>query len=132
MFHWLKEATAFVRRHRSILAERPVWLFSSGPLGTETVDAEGNDVRAAAEPKEFAELRELIGPREERIFFGAYDSDAKPIELMERLTRMMPAAREATPAGDFRDWAEIEAWADWIASQLAEQDASARAGTVSR
>ncbi len=34
MFHWMKEATAFVRRHRTLLATRPVWLFSSGPLGS--------------------------------------------------------------------------------------------------
>src|SRR5688500_11899198 len=40
---WLKEATAFVRRHQAILADRPVWLFSSGPLGTATTDATGRD-----------------------------------------------------------------------------------------
>ncbi len=49
-FHWLKEATEFVRRNRALLASRPVWLFSSGPLGTETTDAQGQDVRAEAEP----------------------------------------------------------------------------------
>jgi menaquinone-dependent protoporphyrinogen oxidase len=129
MFHWLKEATEFVRRHRSTLAERPVWLFSSGPLGTETVDAEGNDARAAAEPKEFAELRQLIGPREERIFFGAYDPDAKPIGLLERLTRLMPASREALPAGDFRDWAEIEVWAGSIARELVDERTPVATGT---
>src|SRR5688500_8454366 len=31
---WLKEAAAFVRRNQLVLATRPVWLFSSGPLGT--------------------------------------------------------------------------------------------------
>jgi menaquinone-dependent protoporphyrinogen oxidase len=44
MFHWLKDATAFVKRHRARLADRPVWLFSSGPLGTDLVDKEGRDV----------------------------------------------------------------------------------------
>src|SRR5689334_12861824 len=38
---WLKPLDAFVRRHRAALAEAPVWLFSSGPLGTQTVDAKG-------------------------------------------------------------------------------------------
>ncbi len=33
MFHWLKDATDFVRHHRKLLAARPVWLFSSGPTG---------------------------------------------------------------------------------------------------
>ena len=36
-----KEATEFVRRNRKVLAARPVWLFSSGPLGTEPADAKG-------------------------------------------------------------------------------------------
>jgi menaquinone-dependent protoporphyrinogen oxidase len=127
-FHWLKEATGFLRRHRPLLATRPVWLFSSGPLGTETVDAEGHDVRAAAEPREFAEFRDAIHPRDQRIFFGAYDPDSKPIGLIERLTRMMPAARDALPAGDFRDWQEIEAWAGSIARELARIPATRSAG----
>lgn len=33
MEHWMKEAAEFVMRNRSILASRPVWLFSSDPLG---------------------------------------------------------------------------------------------------
>ncbi len=118
MSHWLNEATSFVQQHRSLLASRPVWLFSSGPLGTERADAEGQDALEAAEPREFAELGGAIHPREQRVFFGAYDPDAKPIGVMERLTRLMPAAREALPAGDFREWPEIEAWADGIAREL--------------
>ena len=35
MFRWLKLALTFARRHRTELAARLVWLFSSGPLGTE-------------------------------------------------------------------------------------------------
>jgi menaquinone-dependent protoporphyrinogen oxidase len=119
--HWLKEATNLVRRHRALLASRPVWLFSSGPVGTETVDAKGRDVLGAAEPQEFAEFAGAIHPREQRVFFGSYDPDADPIGFIERLgarfTRM-PAIREALPAGDFRDWPEIEAWADRIARDL--------------
>jgi menaquinone-dependent protoporphyrinogen oxidase len=106
-----------------------VWLFSSGPLGSETVDAEGNDVRETAEPKEFAEFRDALNPRDMRIFFGAYDPDSRPVGLMERLTRMMPAARDALPAGDFRDWPEIEAWAGSIARDLTHPPTVATAGT---
>ena len=36
---WMKEATDWVHRNQSVLANRPVWLFSSGPLGTEVKDA---------------------------------------------------------------------------------------------
>lgn len=31
--HWLEESRGFVKRHRAALAELPVWLFSSGPIG---------------------------------------------------------------------------------------------------
>ena len=47
-FHWMKPATEFVRRNRDALAHRPVWLFSSGPLGTEAKDAQGRDKRAVS------------------------------------------------------------------------------------
>ena len=126
-FHWLGAARDFVRRNSSVLASRPVWLFSSGPLGTETVDAEGRDARVAAEPKEFAELRETLHPRDARVFFGAYDPATKPIGLMERAMRAIPAARDALPAGDFRDWSDIEAWADGIAEALVHASAGAPA-----
>ena len=119
MFHWMKEATAFVRRHRTLLATRPVWLFSSGPLGTELIDEEGQDVLVASEPREFPELRAAVLARGDRVFFGAFDPQMKAVGLMERMVMMMPAARSAFPVGDFRDWAEIEAWADEIARELA-------------
>jgi menaquinone-dependent protoporphyrinogen oxidase len=121
MGRWIDEAASFVRRNRDVLASRPVWLFSSGPVGTETVDAKGRDVIRAAEPREFAELADTIHPVDERVFFGAFDPDAKPIGLAERLgARFMrlPSVREALPAGDFRDWPQIEAWAEGIARQL--------------
>ena len=71
MVHWLKPAVKFARKHRAALACRPVWLFSSGPLGTDLVDKDGNDVPQATRPKEFDELTELLRPRGEQIFFGA-------------------------------------------------------------
>jgi flavodoxin len=39
---WMKHATEFVRRNRTVLATRPVWLFSSGPLGPADKDAQGS------------------------------------------------------------------------------------------
>lgn len=126
MFHWLKDATAFARRPRSELADRPVWLFSSGPLGTERVDAEGADVLQAARPKEFDELTELRHPRGKQIFYGTFHPEAPPSGLAERLTRHMPAAQEAIPAGDFRDWPVIDTWAAQIATDLASGEADHR------
>ena len=121
MSHWMKEATAFVRRNHVLLARHPVWLFSSGPIGTERVDAKGRDVLEVSEPREFVEFAGLLRPRDARVFFGAYDPDAEPIGVAERfgsLFTRMPAVRQALPAGDFRDWPAIEAWANDIAREL--------------
>ena len=38
----------------------------------------------------------------------------------ERTIRKLPAARTMLPEGDFRDWAEIDAWTSGIAHQLAQ------------
>ena len=116
--HWQKEASAFVRRNRAVLASRPVWLFSSGPLGTEATDAKGRDLTVAAEPKEIAEFEGAIGPKGHRVFFGALDPGK--LGFSERAIRKLPAARTMLPEGDFRDWTEIDAWASDIAHDLAQ------------
>jgi menaquinone-dependent protoporphyrinogen oxidase len=116
MGSWMKEATAFVRRNQAILVGRPVWLFSSGPLGTATTDAQGRDVLSTSEPKEFAEFTETLKPRGQRVFFGALDPHK--LGISARLIRSLPAGRALLPEGDFRDWKEIEAWAASIAREL--------------
>ncbi|MCU0506273.1 MAG: flavodoxin domain-containing protein [Chloroflexi bacterium] len=127
MFHWLGDATAFVRRNRDLLASRPTWLFTSGPIGTDLVDKDGRDVMETSIPREFPELRAAIHPRGEQVFFGSWDPTAPPVGMAERLMRLMPAARSALPAGDFRDWPAIDAWADAIAADLAGSIAGAPA-----
>ena len=113
---WLKEATRFVRREEKTLADRPVWLFSSGPVGSKPTD--GTDPIKAAEPKEFEEFDRQTPARDRRVFYGAWDPDLSPGSLLERLSRMLPAVRDALPAGDFRDWPAIDAWAHAIAREL--------------
>ena len=115
LFHWLKEATAFVDRSSATLSNRPTWLFSSGPIGPDTVDKQGRDVLETTVPKEFERLVAAVRPRGTMVFFGALDLHAKPIGLAERFMTIMPAARNALPRGDFRDWAAIDAWAGEIA-----------------
>ena len=126
---WLGDATTFVRRHRELLADRPVWTFSSGPVGTEIVDSKGRDQLTASVPKEFEEFARSIHPRDQRVFFGAYDPDAAPAGmaegLMARFMRLAPSIRQALPTGDFRDWPAIEAWAEGIARELQPVGASA-------
>lgn len=99
---WLDSAYQFVERHQTVLAERPVWLFSVGPLGTEVEDRE-------EQPHDIDEVREAVGARDHRIFFGVLRRDA--LGFKERM--MVKAVR--APEGDFRNWEEIRSWAESIA-----------------
>jgi menaquinone-dependent protoporphyrinogen oxidase len=83
-------------------------LFSSGPLGTEVVDAE-------EQPKELAELREMLQPRDHRLFYGALTRGT--LAFGERIVVKAVKA----PEGDFRDWDEIQTWAATIADELAQE-----------
>lgn len=113
---WRKDARQFVQRNTEELGAHPVWLFSSGPVGTDTVDAEGRDVLTEAAPKEFAEFDDLIHPRGRQVFFGAFHPDK--IRGGDRLATWLPAVKNLLPAGDFRDWDAIDAWADSVATEL--------------
>lgn len=79
---------------------------------------DGTAVLDATRPKEFGDLSELLHPCGEEVFFGAYDPATQPHGLGERLIRAMPAMKGALPAGDFRDWEAIDAWAHEIAAIL--------------
>jgi menaquinone-dependent protoporphyrinogen oxidase len=114
--HWLKPATKFVRDHHGVLSSRPVWLFTSGPLRSNTTDEQGKDPWKSARPKELDELLAATGAKEHRIFFGALDPHQ--LTLAERTLRILPAGRALLPEGDFRDWDAIDAWARAIADQL--------------
>ncbi|MFP4635658.1 MAG: flavodoxin domain-containing protein [Nitriliruptoraceae bacterium] len=130
MFRWLRSTVRFVRRNEELLAQRPLWLFASGPLGDQEIDDEGNDLLEASRPKEFDELHESLDPRAEKVFYGKWDSDAPPIGLAERMMRFVPAGRDALPAGDFRDWPAIDAWADEIATALPDLELPTTDGSV--
>ena len=114
--HWRKEARKFVKHHHDELDGHPVWLFSSGPIGTETEDAKGRDVREASTPKDVAGLTESVHARGHRVFFGALDPDA--LKGPEGLMTHLPGGKKVMPAGDFRDWDDIDAWAQAIGKEL--------------
>jgi menaquinone-dependent protoporphyrinogen oxidase len=128
MGHWLTDSTSYVERHREALLSRPTWLFSSGPVGTATTDAKGRDLLETSKPLEADELVSTVRARDWHVFYGSYDPSAPPVGMVERLGSVftrIPAIRDAMPAGDFRDWAAIDAWADEIADVLGARQVGA-------
>lgn len=105
MGRWLPEALSFVTRNAEELAKRPVWLFSSGPIG-EPPQPEG-------EPQGMAEMIERVHARGHRTFAGRLDPDR--LGLGEKVIVGMLRA----PKGDFRDFPQVTAWAGEIADALA-------------
>jgi menaquinone-dependent protoporphyrinogen oxidase len=128
MGQWLSEGIEFLRQNQTTLSRHPVWLFSSGPLRGSTKAKAGVDpVENALGPsegpgsggrKQLDALVAAIGPQDHRVFDGAFDPSDPPKALSERLVRWMPSAKSILPAGDFRDWQAIEAWAHEIAVAL--------------
>src|SRR5262245_26600212 len=130
MGSWVAEGTAFLDRYASILATRPVWLFSSGPLPGSSKESTGpavGPIEHALGPaqgpgsggrRKVEELAARIHPREHRVFQGAFDPHDPPKAMSERFVRMMPGSKGILPPGDFREWPVIEAWAREIASQV--------------
>lgn len=108
---WRKEAAEFLRDNEKALAQRPVWIFNSGPLG------EGDAAEQAGDfgfPKSLRPFAERIHVRDIAVFHGAVD--LQKLNPMERW--MFKNAK--SPIGDFRDWDAIAAWAAGIAAALKE------------
>jgi menaquinone-dependent protoporphyrinogen IX oxidase len=112
---WLEPALAYAARYADALRNRPVWLFSSGPIGARPFPPD--------EPHDTAALLALTGARGHRVLPGRLDT--------ARLTvgeRAMVTAMRA-PVGDFRDWAEIAAWARQIAAKVTDATAPSAEAT---
>lgn len=107
--HWLPEAKRYIKRNAADLATMPVWLFSSGPVGTDPRYIE-------TDPKDLEAFRRSIHPRGHRVFWGAHRRDDPGIDRLGLVSRL--AARRLIPEGDFRDWGAIEGWAAGIAREL--------------
>lgn len=109
---WRKEAAELLEKQAASLAELPVWLFSSGPTG------EG-DASALMDgwlfPENLQEAAERIQPEAIVLFHGVLQPDK--MNLAERLIVKSLKA----PTGDFRDWEDIEEWAQEIAEALKEE-----------
>jgi menaquinone-dependent protoporphyrinogen oxidase len=108
---WQKQAAKFLKANEKALAERPVWLFSSGPSG------EGDPVELTNGwrfPKALQPLADRIRPRDIVLFHGHVNVDK--LNFIER--SMIKNVK--APVGDFRDWETITSWATAIADVLKE------------
>ena len=108
--HWLKPARELVERHAGTLAGRPVWLFSSGPVG--------DPLKPEEDPVDVAELLTATGAREHRVLAGKLVR--RQLSFPDRA--IVSALR--VPEGDFRDRTEITRWAASIADALQAVDSS--------
>jgi menaquinone-dependent protoporphyrinogen oxidase len=102
--HWLKPAKELIERSSAELSSRPVWLFSSGPIGDPPKPQE--------DPVDGVALVEATKARGHRVFAGRLEK--KRLSFGEKAIVVAFRATE----GDFRDWDEIGGWADEIATSL--------------
>lgn len=104
MGHWLEAARRWAERNAAALRERPVWLFSSGPVG--------DPLRPTEDPVDIAALMPLTGALEHRILPG---------RLVRRelgFSEKAIAAAVRVAEGDFRSWEDVRSWGRAIARQL--------------
>lgn len=112
---WQKQAVEFLRVNEKILANRPVWIFSSGPTGEgDPVElVEGLRFPVALQP-----VFDRIHPRDIAVFHGFINPDK--INFIEKWSIKSLVKK---PFGDFRDWDAITAWAASITETLKNTDA---------
>jgi menaquinone-dependent protoporphyrinogen oxidase len=100
---WLPEAVEFVAAHLYALRRVPVALF------TVHLNNTGDDPQSAANRRAYLDpVRALLQPVAETYFAGALD----PLKLSV-VERVIVRAVQA-PAGDYREWGKIRAWAEEI------------------
>ncbi|MGW1957864.1 flavodoxin domain-containing protein [Streptomyces sp. NPDC001920] len=104
---WQKDARRFVRHHRRELVERPLWLFSSGPLDAS---ASERDIPPAPGVKK---AMDRLDAREHITFGGCLREGAKGW-----VARMIIRKGQG---GDFRDFTQIEEWAGRIGRELTRE-----------
>jgi menaquinone-dependent protoporphyrinogen oxidase len=107
--HWLGAARQLVEREEVALQARPVWLFSSGPIG--------DPAKPPTDPVDVEAVQKRIGAIDHHLFAGKLDR--KDLGYAERAIMKVVHAAE----GDFRPWDDIATWASGIARTLWAQPA---------
>lgn len=92
---WHKDAKSLVKRLEGELRQRPVWLFSSGPLDESAVEKDIPPIKSVRK------LMERIGARGHVTFGGRLEEKSGNL-----------------PVGDWRDAGQVRRWAQQIAGEL--------------
>lgn len=103
--HWMSPMKKMAQRLAAELNERPIWLFSSGPLGDPPLPDE--------DPVDVVPMMEATGARGHVVFAGKLDKG-----VLNFAERAIVGAFKVS-AGDYRDWEEIRKWATGITEELA-------------
>ena len=101
---WHADAHQFLAQHQAALKQRPVAIFTLGPMSSSAA-AKRNSRRQL--DKELAKYP-WLKPVAVEIFAGKYDPKKPGMGFFERLL----------PARDYRDWEAIRAWANALPAQL--------------
>lgn len=102
--HWRRDALHCARRNARALQERPVWLFSSGPLDSGAEQHDVPPVRGAAKEMERLHARG-------HVTFGGSVTAETPGWIAHRIVRQ-------GRGGDFRSPEHIQRWAHQVAAEL--------------
>ena len=102
---WHKSAVDYLKQQASDLAERPTWLFQSGPCG------EGAEHQQVDAPRVVRRLVDEMGIDPPMTFGGRLDRG----KATGPLSRWMATG---TYGGDFRDFDNIRDWARSVAAEL--------------
>jgi menaquinone-dependent protoporphyrinogen oxidase len=115
---WRPEAAQFIRLRADVLAEKLVWIFSSGPTGHgKATDLLGGFLF----PEKLERYRQTIAPVDTVVFHG--NLDLTKLTLAE----LMIVIGYGGPLGDYRQWDIIQQWADNIVTILAHRQANSTA-----
>lgn len=101
--HWQRDANRFIAKRREVLRDKPIYLWSSGPLDWTL---------AVKDLPPAANVLEIMGDvpfRAHRTFGGRLDPSLPGVD--EQILR-------THAVGDFRDWNAIRAYAQEIAEQV--------------
>jgi menaquinone-dependent protoporphyrinogen oxidase len=103
---WRPEVVRLLARVADAVGDKPVWLFHSGPLGTDAAQPQ-------ALPKKVALATSEMNVVDVRTFGGRLPDMPKGL-----IARML--ARKQ--AGDFRDFDDVDAWSQAIADEFEKEE----------